>query len=98
MTGFADSFPDEVLLDVLGDDIVYTPLGGAPVAVKAVVDFDVFGDDYHNEKRNEVELLKSSIGAPIQRGDRFEYNGAVYVLDTLLEQDGHYERWGLADG
>lgn len=96
--GFSDAFPDDAIMNSLGDDVVYAPQQGGAYPIKAIIEFDQFIDEYHSEKRDEIEFLKSTIGWPIEQGDSIIYNGKTYKLDTRVSQDDAYERWGLRDG
>lgn len=98
MADFAESFPDQELLDMLGDTITHISLTSVSTEVKAVIEFDVAVDEYATERQTEIELLTENFITPIRRGEQIIHNSKTYKLDSLLSRDGQYQRWTLIDG
>lgn len=103
MVDFVDDFPDEELLDILGDSITLVTESGVVIPTKAVMNFDVERDEYSSERQTQIELLKADFSSPLQRGDKILHSNKTYVLDSIIPRfdeqlDGRYELWGLIDG
>jgi len=98
MADFVDSFPDAVLLDLLGDSITLVTEGGLVTTAKAVLEFDVLIDEYSTERINTLELLVGDFASPLQRGDKVVHNSNNYILDSLISADQNYQTWGLING
>ena len=103
MADFVDDFPDEELLDILGDSITHVTESGVVVQGKAVLYFDIETDEYSSDRQTQIELLKADFASPLQRGDKIVHNSKTYILDSIIARfgeqlDGRYERWGLISG
>jgi len=95
MASFSDLFPDEIIMDSLGDDITYIYKNGGSISIKAVVEFDVErvgGDGYTIERRTEVEFLKSVINGAPSRGDSIMYDKQNFVVETVINENDAYFR------
>ena len=93
MANFADLFPDDQLMQALGDDITYQPSGGGSFPIKAVVEkgVEVFGaDGLATGFRTEIEFLISSISFAPKRDDRISADGESFVVDAEVANDGTY--------
>lgn len=91
---FATNFPDDSIIDALGDDISYTAGVNAPVDIKAIVNFNVSQNSYNGEYLCEMEFLKSAV-ASINRGDSVEYLTTTYTVDSIISDDGKFIRVGV---
>lgn len=93
---FAALFPDAIMMQTLGDDVIYIPKGGSSTAIKAMVNYgtqQTFATDaYVPEKQMTVDVLKSD--APnCGKGGKFVHNGKTLTVDSLLSDDGVYATW-----
>ena len=85
-------------MQVLGETVTYTPSGGDPVSLNAIVDYNVtpveglYGEV--GERRNEITLRKTDVSGA-NRGDAVMVNAVAYTLQDLIEDDGIVERWSL---
>lgn len=98
MTGFMADFPDETLMDSLGDDVTYISNSESPKLIKATVDHDVerIGDDgYTVEKRTEVEFLLNAINNYPERGDFIIVDLDSFKVDGIISDDGKYVRLAM---
>lgn len=95
MALFADRMPDAEMLALLGDDIIYTPAGKPPVAIKGIFEPNsarVGVEAYVTELQTEIEFLKSDINYYPQRGDRIAVGNNHYKVDSVVADDGVYVR------
>lgn len=95
MSGFAASFPDDVLIAALGDDILYVHQNGSSTSLKAVVDKDtsrVGSDGFTLELRTEVELLIADLEQYPKKGDQILDGKQTYLVDSIIYNDGAYVR------
>ena len=97
MVDYVDEFPDDEILDTLGDSIMHVSNANVTIHTKAVLEFDVLIDEYKTERRNEIELLKSNFPDGIFTGDVIVHKGKTYRLDKQIFHDERYQRWELVD-
>ena len=93
MANFADLFPDDQLMQALGDDIIYQPSGGGSYPIKAVIEKGVefFGvDGLAIGFRTEIEFLIDSLSVAAKRDDRISADGENFVVDAEIANDGTY--------
>ena len=93
MANFSDLFPDNLLMDVLGDDIIYQPSGGGSFPMKAIIDRDIefFGaDGLVAGFRTEIEFLISGLSFAAKRDDRISAGSENFVVDAEIANDGTY--------
>jgi hypothetical protein len=92
MPMFADIFPDNILIQVLGDEVTYIAKGGTSAAIKAVVNYgaqqNFASDSYVPERQVTIDALKSAV-PNIAKGSKFVHKGKTYVVDALLDDDGY---------
>lgn len=93
MSDFADLFPDDELMYLLGDDVTYSAQGGPAVAVKAIVDDALdraeVSDSRLYEARAHIRILKSA--APdLAKGDVFSHRGRSLTVSAVVGDDGTY--------
>ena len=92
MNDFVDDFPDEAILDVLGDTVTYSGEGWTET-FKAIVEFDVeqVGDEgYTNDSRTQIELFKEYLLAKPKRGHEITHKNITYTVDSVVSDDGAY--------
>ncbi len=98
MADFADQFPDDDLMVVLGDDIEFVPKVGEKLSIKAFMHLNVErigGDGYTVEQRNEVEILLSDLTDAPRKGDFVKHGSNTYRIDEEVSNDGDYGRYVL---
>ncbi|MFA5922318.1 MAG: hypothetical protein WC856_13665 [Methylococcaceae bacterium] len=92
MTRFLDKFPDDVIMVALGDEVIYTPLGGISNPITAKVNKgnqNTFAhDSYVPEKQITVDALKTDVPA-IGKGDQFIFDGSTLTVDVVQNDDGN---------
>ncbi len=92
MSDFVDDFPDEAILDALGDTVTYT--GEAWTGTfKAIVEFDVeqVGDEgYTSDSRTEIEVFKDFLQLKPKRGHEIIHKNINYTVDSVASDDGAY--------
>ena len=80
----------EIIHDVIGDEITYTPDGGSPVLITAMHENEgqIFGDEntgaYLVGAQRTFAILKTDIAEPA-KGDTILFDGVTYVVDIVLE-------------
>ena len=80
------------LLDLLGDAITYTPVGGAAVSRRAIYNRQVFALDVIDDAYFTMSTDATSGVASPREGDKITYSGDVWVVvDARVDQDGAAE-------
>lgn len=92
MSSFDDLFPDDELVDVLGDDIIYKR-GGKRIPLKAFI--DKTAERYGNDGvivglGVNIEILKSQLYLYPERGDVIFEGKVQYTVDAITKDDGAY--------
>jgi len=98
MADFVTDFPDQLLLDSLGDTVTHISLGAVSTEAKAVIEFDVASDEYATERQTEIELLTENFTGTIERNEQIIHNGTTYKLDRLIARNDNYQRWTMING
>ena len=82
MVGFADNFPDDVIMDALGDDITLIKSGGGSSVIKAVFEYKYIESDdaaRFDEVFPTIECL-DTVAKTIDRNDTFKYGVKVFRI------------------
>jgi hypothetical protein len=92
MMNFADIFPDNIMMQTLGDDVTYIAKGGQSAAIKVIVNYGIqqtFATDaYVPEKHVVIDALKSAV-PNVGKGAQFIHKGVTFVVDAVMQDDGH---------
>lgn len=91
LTAFLDNFPDDDILESLGDEVSYTVAGGISKIIRAIVhdgnENSMATDSYVPEKHIIIDVLKTDATA-ISKGDTFIYGGKTLTVDAVQNDDG----------
>ena len=88
---FAAALPG--IFQAAGEEASFTPASGAAIPCMVFIDFNVMLQPSGVETQvwqrgTTIEALLSEIGREPNRGERFTVEGASYVVQAILENDG----------
>jgi len=92
MIDFSNRFPDEKLVRVLGDTIIYSA-SGFRGTLKAFMNFNVErvgSDGYTINLSTEVEIIKKQLSLRPARGHQLAHNGTTYTVDAIVSENDIY--------
>lgn len=89
---FADLFPNEMIIDMLGEAVDYkADKNSVAVSIMAIVDHDLSqataGDSYRPQPRVTVSTLKANIPG-VKKGSTFTQGDRVMTVDAFDSDDG----------
>jgi len=96
MADFADIFPENIVLDVLGDTISYN---GIDIKVIFSKDVEKIGDDgYTVELQSEIEVLLVDLASYPVKNDVVIFKSVAYKVTHIERDTGIHATLGLLKG
>jgi hypothetical protein len=89
---FANALRD-IFGSAVADDTVYTPLGGAGIACRVLIERNVLlqpsgMDAQVVEQGTTIEAILADVGAEPNRGDTFAIGTETFTVQSIAENDG----------
>ncbi|MDD2885277.1 MAG: hypothetical protein PHT48_09565 [Dechloromonas sp.] len=96
MFDFAQQFPNDLLINSLGDTVSYKATADSePVTIKAIINHGLnqaaVADAYRPQPSVTIEALKTDVPG-IKRKSTFTYGALVYTVDAIDDDDGYVVR------
>lgn len=88
---FSNFMPNKVLMDMLGDQIIYHSQNGA-VMIKAIVTHSIepifSGDSHLSSRRKKIDIVKQDVPG-ITKASKFTIDGITVSVDDIISDDGY---------
>ena len=93
MASFLDRFPNQLIMQNLGDDLIYIQPGQSEgVAINAIFSHELEKawavDSYRNERKMIIDAIKSDV-PNCKKGAKFIYKNKTYIVDAIENDDGY---------